>query len=314
MTSDGTDEWDDWVPIGPLQTPPPSKTLDWVAAQVGEAVAEIQPLVGGMSSAVHRLSFANRPPAVLRRYTYTDWIEREPHIPHDEVRNLTALGDLDVGVATPRLIGADPDAAHCDVPALLMTEIPGRPLIDPCHPRQWAEKIAACLARIHQTRPVPDLPRYRRWDSPDRPIPVWTSDPDLWRAGIARASDDLPGHPDAFLHRDYHPNNIHWLGDDICGVVDWLSACTGPIAGDLAHCRWNFAVLFDAELADHFTSHYRQITGYSEDTTPFDISVVMSGPVGPFPTGAWNDLGRTDMTSAVAAARIDAWLAVLMER
>jgi len=63
------------------------------------------------------------------------------------------------------------------------------------------------------------------------------------------------------LHCDYHPNNIHWVDGEICAVVDWLGACTGSLAGDLAHCRWNLAILDSIDLADHFLEHYRSLTG-----------------------------------------------------
>jgi len=222
------------------------------------------------------------------------------------------LGRLDVGVSTPTLIAADPDASHCDVPAIVMTEVAGRPRIDPTDWHDFAERLAACLAGIHAVDPVDGLSEYRRWDTPDRPLPTWTKQPEVWNQAIANAGD-LPPHPHRFLHRDFHPNNIHWEGDEICAVVDWLSACNGPIAGDLSHCRWNLAILANPAIAEHFTEHYRQLTGYSEDTSAFDLSTVLSGPVGSFPTFAWNDLGRTDLTSEIVAPLIDAWLAHLLD-
>lgn len=307
------DEYVDWNPTESPSSPPPPETLAWVEAQLGDTITDVAELVGGISSAVHRLSFASRANAVLRRFTLRDWMEREPYIPHDEARNLTMLGTLDLGVATPRLIAADPDGVHGDVPAIVMTEVPGKPLIDPPDPISWSECLAECLARIHEQPVVADLPRFRRWDQPGRPLPNGTTQPDVWRAAIDRGKADLPAHPDAFLHRDYHPNNVHWIDGEICGVVDWLSACTGPIAGDLSHCRWNLAILHSPELAEHFTDHYRSLTGYSEDVVAFDLATVLSGPVGDFPTDAWNALGRVDLTPDVVAPRVDAWLRLLVE-
>ena len=304
-TNDDHPEFVDWVLTTSPSSAPPPQTLAWVETQLGDEVVGFDELVGGLSSAIHRLRLATQPNVVLRRFTLVEWMEREPQIPHDEARNLAMLGRIDLGVVTPILVAADADGDHCDVPAILMTEVPGCPVIDPDNPVAWAERLAECLARIHEQPPVEDLPRYRWWDKPDRPVPTWTSDADLWRRAINRAHRDLPAHPDAFLHRDFHPNNIHWLDGELCAVVDWLSACTGPIAGDLAHCRWNLAILQSAAIADHFTDHYRRLTGYSEDVRPFDLCTVLSGPVGPFPTHAWNDLGRADLTSDVVAPRVD---------
>lgn len=306
------DDFVDWEPSTSPSTPPPPQTIEWVQHELGIEVMQVEELVGGLSSAVHRLRLANETTVVLRRYTLADWLEREPHIPSDEARNLAMLGELDLGVATPTLVAVDVDATHCDVPAVVMSHVPGRPCIDPVDPVAWASDLAACLAGIHEQAPVEGLPEYRRWDHPDRPLPRWTKDPAMWRQAVDGAQQPLPAHPTRFLHRDYHPNNIHWLDDEICGVVDWLGACNGPVAGDIAHCRWNLAILFEPALADHFLAHYRQITGYSEDTSAFDMSTVLSGPVGDFPTFAWNALGRTDLTSDVVATRIDDWLAKLM--
>lgn len=313
--SQGDDrDYVDWEATSSTVTPPPAVTLQWIESQVGRKVTSFEVLKGGISSAVHRVGFATGDDVVLRRYTLSEWIQREPYVPHDEARILAELSQIDVGVTTPDLVACDPEGEFCDVPALLMSVVPGRPIIDPADPTGWAERFAETLARIHRQPAIAGLPSFRRWDDPNRPPPRWTSDPDLWRHAVEIGRSELPAHPQVLIHRDYHPNNIHWDdGDQICGVVDWLSACNGPIAGDLSHCRWNLAILFDADLAAHFTDHYRSLTGYSEELRAFDLATVLSGPVGSFPTHAWNALGRSDLTSAAVATKIDQWLRVIVE-
>ncbi len=316
MSSDGdsgdTDEFVDWVPTTSASSPPPSQTIEWVERELGARVTEVTELVGGLSSAVHRLQLDDANTVVLRRFTLSDWMAREPAIPHGEAEILSMLRTLDLGITTPTLLAADPDADHCDVPSIVMTEVPGRPWIDPVDPLPWAERQAECLARMHQQPVLQSLPRYRRWDEPNRPLPIWAEEPDTWRQALALANIDLPVHVDTFLHRDFHPNNLHWVDGELVAVVDWLSVCTGPIAVDLAHNRWNLAILTEPAVADHFTAHYRALTGYSEDVLLFDLSTVLSGPVGLFPTHAWNALGRTDLTSDVVAKRINSWLRYLL--
>lgn len=304
----------DWEPSESPSTTPTDESLRWVEEQTGRSVTEVEPLVGGLSSAVHRLTLADHRTVVLRRYTLVDWIEREPYIPHDEARTLAALAELALGVATPMLIAADPDGEICDVPAVLMTEVKGRPDISPARPFDWAERLAACLARIHTQPAVEGLGCYRRWDDPARPVPTWTAIPEVWLEAKAMVAGELPAHPTVFLHRDFHPNNIHWLDGELCAVVDWLGACNGPIAADLAHCRWNIAVLTEPRVAEHFTRHYRALTGHSEELREFDLATILSLPVGPFPRFAWNALGRADLTSEIVAQKIDAWMLELLGR
>lgn len=302
----------DREPTEPQTSSPAPQTLRWVERQVHDEVVNVEPLPGGMSSSIHRLTFAGgQDPLVVRRYTLTGWIEREPNIPHDETRILELLADrqrLDIGVPTPVLLASDPDGSECDVPTVIMSQVAGRPDIDPVDPYRWAARLARCLASIHRT-PIPSgLPAFRRWDQPGSPIPGWTAEPELWREAKARISGPLPNQAPAFIHRDFHPCNVHWVNGEICAVVDWLSACIGPIAVDLAHCRWNLAMLADPTVAEHFTAEYRSITGYDEDVTAYDLSTILSGPVGAFPTFAWNALGRQDMTSETVGRSIDAWL------
>lgn len=311
-----------WELPTPDDGPPPPETMAWVTEQLGASVLSVEPLYGGLSSAIHRLTLetvGDEPGrrVVLRRHTNTPWMEREPYIPHHEARTLSLLRELDVGVAAPTLIAADPDGDRCDVPTIIMTEVPGRPDLNPADPGRYAEQLAACLADIHRV-PIPaNLEEYRRWDNPAAPVPVWVTDQDQWAAARRRVGHNLPVGTPTFLHRDFHPNNIHWADGEICAVVDWLSACIGPVEADLAHCRWNLAMLFGMETAEHFTDHYHDLVGRDRDPAmlvAYDLSVVLSAPIDRFPTHPWNALGRPELTSDAVPPRIETWLAHVLGR
>ncbi len=298
----------------PPQEPPPDATLAWLERTIGGTVRSVEVLQGGLSSAVHRVDLDGSPhdTVVVRRMTQTSWLEREPEVPHREASILRALGDVDIGVATPTLVAADPGADETDVPTVVMTYVPGRPEIDPDDPVDWAERLAACLARLHNTPEPAGLTDFRRWDDPNRPPPEWVADTDAWDEARARVDGPLPEHPWQFVHRDFHPNNIHWERGEIVGVVDWLEAVRGPRAVDVTHCRWNLAILHSDEIADLFLDHYRQLTGYCENVVAYDLATVLSVGPGPIPTFAWNVLGRSDLTPDVVAARCENWLAHLL--
>lgn len=278
-------------------------------------MVDVLALPGGLSSAVHRLELLDGRVVVLRRYVLADWLEREPDIPADEAEILSVLPRLHLGAVTPELVLADVTASRADVPAVVMTEVPGRPDVDPADPFPWADRMAECLAEVHGVDPdlVGELRPWRRWDHADEPIPSWTTQPELWTEAKARVPIELPIATLRLLHRDFHPCNLHWSDGKLVAVVDWLSACLGEPAADLAHCRWNLAVLAGPEVAVEFTLHYREVTGYEADTTPYDLSSLLSLSEDPFPVRAWQSLGRNDLTPEVATARIDAWLAHLLQ-
>ncbi len=305
-----------WEPSESPSTPIPVETIAWIERVLDARVVNTDPLPGGLSSAVHRVTIeagSSEPhDVVVRRYTLHDWLVREPHIPQHEAHVLELLGSLDLGVATPDLLAGDVDGSETDVPTIVMSHVDGRPDISPLDPWAWAEKLAECLAGINAVPPPEGLPPYARWDDPERPRPRWLERHDLWDTATSAVGGPLPAHDVHFLHRDFHPNNVHWSDGEIVGVVDWLGACVGPVAGDVSHCRWNFAMLHSHELADHFLEHYRLITGFTADVRPYDLSTVLSAPIGDFPTFAWKDLGRNDLTPDVVARRIEAWLAHLL--
>lgn len=308
-------DWVDWEPSEPIDSPPPSPTLDWVETELEGTVIEVLALPGGLSTAVHRLELLDGRAVVLRRYVLADWLEREPNIPSDEARILRLLPELGLDLTTPRLVLADPDGEHGDAPAIVMSAVPGRPNVAPLDPEPWADALALCLASIHAVdvaKVESELGPYRRWDEPDRPIPTWTSDEDLWRTAKELVPAELQVGTPCFLHRDFHPANVHWSGDEIDGVVDWLGACIGDAAADVAHCRWNLAILTEPAVAERFTETYRDLTGYDGDIGPYDLSTVLSAPVGPFPTYAWHALGRRDLDPHIVGGRIDGWLAHLL--
>src|SRR5919197_357633 len=114
-----------------LRRRPPATALAWAAAAVGPGarVAGVRPLASGWL-ANHVLEVrdaAGRPHRlVLRRWARPGWDEDDPAL--DAAREATVLGLLaDAGVDAPRLLAADPDATACDVPALLVSHIRGRP-------------------------------------------------------------------------------------------------------------------------------------------------------------------------------------------
>lgn len=59
------------------------------------------------------------------------------------------------------------------------------------------------------------------------------------------------------------------------GVVDWQSACTGPPAADVAHCRSNL-FRYGLDVADRFTARWESFSGYRYDPRS-EVVAIMDG-------------------------------------
>jgi len=256
-----------------LRRPPPPAALAWAAAAFGRGSRVVA--VRSLSSAwlanhavdvvdgagtTHRL--------VLRRWARPGWEVDDPDF--DAAREAAILDLLaPTPVPAPELVAADPGAAACDVPALLITRLPGGPPDLSSDPVALVEGLAAALPVIHAvavpsaedaTRVVPD---YHRFYEPSQLAPPpWSARRELWvRAFEVTAGPPPPGEP-CFIHRDYHPGNTLWAGKRMVGVVDWVGGSWGPPSVDLGHMRLNLTWDLGAEVADRFLAAHRALTGF----------------------------------------------------
>ena len=95
-----------------------------------------------------------------------------------------------------------------------------------------------------------------------------------WEQAFAVLGQDPPSYDGTFLHRDFHPRNVLWTGDEITGIVDWVETSWGPAWLDVAHCRTNLAITHGTEVADRFGAAYQRLTG-REPQRYFDVMDVV---------------------------------------
>ena len=237
-----------------LRSRPPRQALAWAAARLGGRVISARALRGGMSSAVHLItvqrSVAERDQAVLRRYVRPDPDEPDPAAREARALRLAEAAD----VPTPALLAVDPDGTEAGVPALLMTRLPGRVDWWPSDLDRWLERLAGLLPRIHGTALPPGvtLPPFAPYRQDSYRPPGWARYPRVWERAVEISLGPAPDLPAVLLHRDFHPGNVLWRRGRVSGVVDWLGACAGPAAPDVAHCRVNLLTM-GAEVAERFT-------------------------------------------------------------
>ena len=182
-------------------------------------------------------------------------LAEEPDLVEREARTLRLVESLDV--PTPELLGLDAAADRTDVPALLMTALPGRVEWGPSGLDRRLEGLAGLLPPIHALRVPRNAVRpYLPYAQAGYDPPPWSRRPDVWQIFHAPP----PDLPVTFVHRDFHPGNVLWGGRRVTGVVDWHAASIGPPCVDVGHCRGNL-FWYGLDVADRFTRIWERRTG-----------------------------------------------------
>ncbi len=253
--------------------PPTDRALRWVekVAGAGSKVVRVRRMSGGSSSAVHavdvRRSRGLMLRLVLRRHLLFGWLQEEPDLAEKEARNLQLIER--VGIAAPRLVAVDPDGAECDVPAVLMTRLPGHLDLKPRDLQPWLRQMAELLPPIHAIEPgAVRVQRWEIWDDlREMSPPAWSARKRDWERLIEIVRGPWPDHKSVFVHRDFQHYNVLWARGRPTGVLDWINASMGPAELDFSHFRYNLLGDFGFEVAERFLVYYRQVTG--EEPHPF---------------------------------------------
>jgi len=225
----------------------------WIGHTTGaRRVQPIRSLTFGTTSDLTLVEADGRP-FVLRRWDRPDVLKQHPDAVANEVRALAA-GRAVLGAVVPEPIAADRSGHQAGCPAVLMTLVPGAPVVGDLDVGRLVEPLAA----LHRADPPSGLPACRRWlDREQLTAPTWTSVPDAWAILIDTVRGAEPDGPAVFLHRDYHPGNVLWSHGEISGIVDWPFACVGPAGVDVAHTRTNLALVDRVDAADEYLAAYR---------------------------------------------------------
>lgn len=211
--------------------------------------------VADPSGCVHHL--------VIRRWARPGWeIDDPDYTVEREVRVLGLLAATPV--PAPEVVAADPAGARCDVPAIILSRLPG-------HPPRPAEaaatgfcaQLAETLAKIHEVDGAAgaSLDSYRLYYDRARAVPApWMTGP-VWDQATAVVREVAPRTVMTLIHRDYHPGNTLWRRGRLTGVVDWTQASRGPPELDVGHMRWNLLADYGQVAADQFLACYRAASG-----------------------------------------------------
>lgn len=218
----------------------------WLEAQVGPCTVGA-PIEGATTATVVPVRSASRE-YVLKWFTWDRFLDEEPDRVTRETHGL-ALADQ-AGVPAPGMVAADFDGAATGFPALLMTQIAGASLP---RPRDWSVEAARAAIGLHSLDGL--TPHHHSPYNPEPFMPSWAEDAALWSDALSVVSDlGLSG--EAIIHRDLHRWNMHWHEGRLSGVVDWLSACRGPIGEDVGRVWINEVLEGDPQGGAAFRAAY----------------------------------------------------------
>lgn len=290
--------------------------LQWLSREsaIFTTALEIARLSGSTSSSVYtvRAKSDSSPRCVLRVLDNAAWLAEEPDLAAHEA---AALREAErAGLRAPRFVAIGEDDVGFGAPAVLMTFLEGRVELRPGNVRTWLAALAGELAQIHQHRATNLAWRWHSWVRRDAlAVPGWTAQPTLWERAIAHWLSGEPSFDAVFIHRDYHPTNVLWQGEEISGVVDWINACRGPAGADVAHCRTNLAMTFGADAAVQFLALYSVANPAFRYDPYWDIDSLLDMCIdGPSFYEPWHDFGLARIDAAALRERIDAHLAHIL--
>lgn len=166
---------------------PPAEALAWVTTVAGaRSVESVEPMPGGASLAMHRVTvtFAggDRARLVLRRYVRLDQVADDPAVAAYEAAVLELVDRI--ATPTPRLIGVDRTGEHAGTPAVLMTELLGRPQW--AANQRWMRQLVEVLIDVHAIDAVAAsaVRPFTVYAQESYALPKWATKPAVWERAI----------------------------------------------------------------------------------------------------------------------------------
>jgi aminoglycoside phosphotransferase (APT) family kinase protein len=183
------------------------------------------------------------------------------------------------GVPTPEPVLLDADGAWFHAPAIVMTELPGRPDMHPSDQSIWIDGAAKALASVHDVpsdraghvRPS----RWQRW----RPsIEGMGSEALRLDAMLARLYDRAATLPTVLSHDDFNPGNLLYDCGRLSGVVDWADITMEPRYAAVALYRHFLAIHPGGEAPESFLVAYERAAKTSlDDIALWDVLYGLRG-------------------------------------
>jgi aminoglycoside phosphotransferase (APT) family kinase protein len=316
--------------------PSEREALNRLAAEIcpGGRAVSLRRLPGGIGARMHVLTLETpdgpRSRVVLRRYVPGRGNHGQADAAAREFRTLSVL--VERGITAPRPILLDVDGRFFQVPTIVESLVPGRPLVMPRDFGGWTHGLAAALVAIHRVTPRnADLSHLKTFLRAEMTAEVAkgtagasTKYADLRRDPLSLRAQQalerlLPGvtwvEP-CLVHDDYYPGNVLWHRGRVSGIVDWTTSEVGDRRADVAQCAIDIALMQALDVADSFLRDYEDLSGSPVPDLDFWMLYRGLRAYGRYP--AWlkgyHDLGLRHLTLDDLKRRIEALLRRALDR
>ena len=293
------------------------RALNWARQAISPQATlhHVEQLAGSTSATLYALTVGTRGQPreyVLRLFTLADWLANEPDLAAHEAANLILAKNA--GLPVPSVVAVDETGEHCDIPAVLMTRVPGQVWLTPDDPKDWLTQLAESLVPIHAVSAANHAWTYFTYNDLSTLVPpAWSTHPNVWARAIDYVQAPFPITDTCFIHRDYHAVNVLFHKGRVSGVVDWVNACRGNAGLDLGHCRLNLVGMWGIWAADQFLDAYVKRAGKSVHENPYwDLLSLMDVLPNPGVYPPWKTFGVQGLTDNSVRARLDAYAAKLV--
>ena len=189
----------------------------WIREVLGaHDVREVRTLTFGITSDMRSIE-VDGVPLVLRRYVTSEIVAELPMIVEHEAQALVAARAV-LGNRRPELVARDFSGVHSRCPSLIMTFLPGDPVIHDID----LGRIAEPLALLHATAAPTDFPHYHPWYNVDRlAVPKWTKRPETWTVLIEAVGQGEPSATEAFCIATTIQGTCCGQREISSGIVNW---------------------------------------------------------------------------------------------
>ncbi len=257
----------------------------------------------------------------LRRFVRAHRFSTPDHVAH-EYRILQLVEEA--GIPAPRPVLLDAEGRLFDVPAMVLTYLPGRPLYAPRDVTSWVDQLAQALVRVHSlTNDNVDLSWLPLYDREGMRNEIGRREEEVRGESLAcevhavlKAEIDRIRWPEpTFVHDDFWPGNTVWRFGRLVGVIDWTTAELGDPRADVSQCRADIALSLGGDEADAFLKAYQARAAQPlPDVWYFDL---FRGLRALIHHESWlegyHDAGLTHITLSLARDRVEAFLRTALD-